>query len=167
MNTGPSGSGLNSGRRPNWAAFTIALGLGAFGGLLLFDAAFLRVGGGYAGVGPAAMPRLVGSGLVLLAVLTAITGFRGGPQPVPKQKLGPVAWICSGLLLQILLLKPLGFSLTAAMLFAFTAAAFGKRNLAFTLPLGLVFAVSIYAVFDKVLKLNLPASWLETVIFGG
>lgn len=167
MSTRPTGLGAKPGRRPNWAAFIIALGLAAFGGVLLFDAASLRSGGGYAGVGPAAMPRLVGWALILLGVLTAFTGFRSGPQPVPPQKLGAVVWITGGLILQILLLKPLGFSLAAALLFAFTAAAFGKRNLVFTLPLGLVFALTIYAIFDMVLKLNLPAGWLETAVFGG
>jgi putative tricarboxylic transport membrane protein len=48
-----------------------------------------------------------------------------------------------------------------------TAAAFGKRNFALTLPIGIVFALVVYAVFDQVLKLNLPAGFLENLIFGG
>lgn len=156
-----------TGRRPDGAAFIIAALLIGVGAVLFWDAARLPQDGGYAGVGPASMPRIVGSGLILLGILTAITGYRDGPRPVPPQRIGAVAWIFAGLLLQLLLLKPLGFSIASALLFACTAAAFGKRNLALTLPIGLIFALAIYALFDGVLKLNLPAGWIETTIFGG
>lgn len=156
-----------TGRRPDGAAFSIAALLVGLGLLLIWDAARLPQDGGYAGVGPAAMPRIVGSGLILLGLLTAITGYRQGPRQVPPQRISAVAWIFCGLMLQLLLLKPMGFSIASALLFACTAAAFGKRNLALTLPVGLIFALAIYALFDGVLKLNLPAGWIETAMFGG
>lgn len=156
-----------TGRRPDGAAFIIAALLIGLGAVLFWDAMRLPQDGGYAGVGPASMPRIVGGGLIVLGILTAITGYRDGPRRVPPQRLGAVGWVLGGLVLQLLLLKPQGFSIAAALLCACTAAAFGKRNLALTLPLGLVFALAIYALFDGVLKLNLPAGWLETAIFGG
>ncbi|MES2915857.1 MAG: tripartite tricarboxylate transporter TctB family protein [Pseudomonadota bacterium] len=162
-----TGKTPGTGRRPDGAAFIIAALLIGLGAVLFWDAARLPQDGGYAGVGPASMPRIVGSGLILLGILTAITGYRDGPRHVPPQRIGAVAWIFAGLLLQLLLLKPLGFSIASALLFACTAAAFGKRNLALTLPIGLAFALAIYALFDGVLKLNLPAGWIETTIFGG
>ena len=161
--TGQAGPG----RRPYGAAFVIAAFLAAVGVMLLRDAARLPQDGGYAGVGPAAMPRIVGGGLMLLALLTAISGYRNGREPLPPQRLGAVAWIVAGLLLQMLLLRPLGFSIASGLLFACTAAGFGRRNLALTLPFGLIFALAIYGLFDGVLRLNLPAGWIETAVFGG
>ena len=35
------------------------------------------------------------------------------------------------------------------------------------MPVGIVLALVIYGIFDQLLKLNLPAGSLETLIFGG
>jgi putative tricarboxylic transport membrane protein len=35
------------------------------------------------------------------------------------------------------------------------------------LIIGIVFATAVYGVFDRMLKLNLPAGPLETLIYGG
>jgi putative tricarboxylic transport membrane protein len=79
----------------------------------------------------------------------------------------PILYILGGLALQLALLHPLGFSIASGLLFACTAAAFGKRNVALTLPIGIGFALVVYGVFDQLLKLNLPAGVPETLIFGG
>jgi putative tricarboxylic transport membrane protein len=79
----------------------------------------------------------------------------------------PVLFILGGLALQLILLHPLGFSIASGLLFACTAAAFGKRNFALTIPIGVSFALVVYGVFDQLLKLNLPAGVPETLIFGG
>ena len=52
-------------------------------------------------------------------------------------------------------------------LFALTAAGFGKRNLALTIPIGVGLSLAIYGIFDQLLKLRLPAGFLETLLFGG
>lgn len=155
-------------RRPSGAAFVIAALLAALGALLIWDGARIPNPAGYAGVGPGDMPRLVGGGLILLALWTAVEGARGSEgQAVGPQRIGPVLWVLAGLLLQLVVLRPLGFSIASGLLFACTAAAFGKRNLAVTLPIGFAFAFFVYAVFDKVLNLNLPAGPIETLLFGG
>lgn len=66
-----------------------------------------------------------------------------------------------------MLLKPLGFSIATGILFAFTARAFGKRNLAMTLPIGIVFAFAVWVVFSQLLMLHLPAGPLERLFFPG
>jgi putative tricarboxylic transport membrane protein len=163
MSTGP----LVKGGRPDGAAFVIALGLACLGGVLIWDSTQIPDMGGYAGVGADGMPRIVGWGLVLLAIWTAVDGLRSTGETRDKIELAPVLWIIGGLALQIGLLRPLGFSVASGLLFACTAFAFGKRNLALTLPIGLVFALFVYGVFDRVLQLNLPAGLLETLLFGG
>ncbi|MEY4984852.1 MAG: hypothetical protein RIR62_3118 [Pseudomonadota bacterium] len=154
-------------RRPDGAAFFIAAGLAALGGLLIWDASRIPDLAGYAGIGPADVPRLIGWGLVLLAIGTVVEGMRGGFDPRPRQQPVPVLWILGGLVGQLLLLHWAGFVLASAVLFAGTAGAFGKRNIAVTLPVGIVFAACVYGVFDRILQLNLPGGPLEMMVFGG
>ncbi|MCU0898909.1 MAG: tripartite tricarboxylate transporter TctB family protein [Cypionkella sp.] len=156
-----------TGRRPDGAAFIVAAGLAAGGAVLIWQAGTIPDKGGYAGIGSAETLIFVGWGLVLLALAHVVKGLRGGDGGVPRQAPVPIAFVVGGLLLQLLLLHPAGFSIAGGVLFSMTAAAFGKRNFALTLPIGIVFALVVYAVFDQVLKLNLPAGFLENLIFGG
>lgn len=156
-----------SGRRPDGAAFIIALVLALFGALLIWEGASIPDKGGYAGIGSGDMPRAVGWGLVALGAWTAVSAGRGVYAPRPRQQPVPLLWIVGGLGLQLALLKPIGFVIASALLFACTATAFGKRNLPLTLGVGLVLALLVYGVFDRLLQLNLPAGPLERLIFGG
>ncbi|MBA3909068.1 MAG: tripartite tricarboxylate transporter TctB family protein [Rhodobacter sp.] len=161
--TGQAGTG----RRPDGAAFIIAALLAVFGAVPLWDASTIPDKGGYAGIGPAAMPKVVGWALIALAATTAVGAFRGRLADVPRQNPVPLFWIGGGLVLQIALLHTIGFSLATGILFATTAAGFGKRNLVLTLPVGIGFAFVVYAIFDRLLQLNLPGGPLETLILGG
>ncbi len=154
-------------RRPDGAALIIAVLLAGLGGLLIWQGGTIPDKGGYAGIGSGDLPVFVGWGLVLLALAHAIKGLRMGGVAVPRQERLPVLFIIGGLLLQLVLLKPLGFAIASGILFACTAAAFGKRNFALTLPIGIIFALVVYGVFDRLLQLNLPAGFPETLIFGG
>jgi len=156
-----------TGRRPDGAAFIIAVLLGSLGALLIREGGLFPDRAGYAGVGPGGMPFLVGWVLVGLALWTAIDALRGKPDAREKVQILPVLWILGGLALQIALLKPAGFMIASGLLFACTAFAFGKRNLLVTVPVGLLFALGVYGLFDALLQLNLPGGVLETLIFGG
>jgi len=161
--TGKSGTG----RRPDGAAFIIATLLAVFGSVLLWDASSIPDRGGYAGIGPAAMPKVVGWALIGLAAATVAGAFRGRLADVPRQNPLPLILIGGGLAAQIALLNVVGFALATGILFAATAAAFGKRNLLLTLPIGFALALVLYGVFDGILQLNLPGGPLETLIYGG
>lgn len=154
-------------RRPIGAALAIAAALAAFGAVLLWDAHSIRADGGYAGVGPADMPKLVGWGLIILAAMTAFSGWRDAGEPGPSQRFGPVAWLVAGLAAQIALLQPLGFSIATTILFACAAAAFGEKRFAVSLPGGFALAFIVYGVFDGLLRLNLPAGFPERIVYGG
>lgn len=159
--------GETQGRRPRGAAFVIAAGLAGLAVLLLLDAAGQKQDGGYAGVGPGDVPRLIAYGLLLLAGLTALSGLRGTlPRPAPQAP-APVLWILGGLGLQLALLHVAGFVLSGALLFGMTARGFGQRPLWRNLLVGLVLAALIYGVFDRLLQLNLPGGPLEHLVFGG
>lgn len=154
-------------RRPDRAALIIAVGLAVLGAVLLWDSARLADLGGYSGVGPASVPRVVGGCLILLAVWTSIEAWRGDFPARPRQQVGPVVWIIAGLAAQLLLLNVAGFSIATGVLFAFTARAFGKRKLAVTIPIGIVFAFVVWVVFSQLLMLHLPAGPLEHLFFPG
>ena len=161
--TGQTGTG----RRPDGAAFIIAALLAIFGAVLLWDAGRLPQDGGYAGIGPAAMPKLVGWVLIGLAVLTALSGLKRRIADVPRQNPVPLFWIGGGVALQIALLHVAGFIIATAILFAATARAFGERNSLLGLGVGFVLALVVYGIFDRLLQLNLPAGPLELMIFKG
>ena len=154
-------------RRPQGAAFVIAAGLAVLAGLLLWDASGLKQDGGYAGVGPADVPRLIAYGLLVLAAFTVISGLKGDLPRPPRQAPAPVLWILGGLGLQLVLLHIVGFVLSGAILFGFTARGFGQRPLWRNIAVGLGLAAIIYFVFDRLLRLNLPGGPLERLIFGG
>ena len=154
-------------RRRDWAALAIAAFLAVVAGVMLWDSARLADLGGYSGVGPATIPRVVAFCLLGHAVWTVAAGLRGDFPERPAQNPQPVLWIVAGLALQLMLLKPLGFSIATGVLFAFTARAFGKRNLAMTLPIGIVFAFAVWVVFSQLLMLHLPAGPLERLFFPG
>ncbi|WP_431300165.1 tripartite tricarboxylate transporter TctB family protein [Tabrizicola sp. BL-A-41-H6] len=156
-----------TGRRPDGAAFIIAAVLAALGGLLIWQGRAIPDKGGYAGIGSGDLPVFVGAGLVLLAAGHVVKGLRNAEPPLPRQQPVPILLIVGGLALQLILLKPLGFSIASGLLFASTAAAFGKTRVVVTLPIGIIFALIVYGVFDQLLQLNLPAGVPETLIFGG
>jgi putative tricarboxylic transport membrane protein len=154
-------------RRPDGAAFIIAAILAALGALLIWQGRAIPDKGGYAGIGSGEAPLFVGLCLWALALAHVWKGLRHGAAGVPRQNPVPILFIIGGLALQLALLHVLGFSIASGLLFACTAAAFGKRNFAISLPVGIGFALGVYGVFDQLLKLNLPAGFLETLIFGG
>lgn len=154
-------------RRPDWAAFIIAALLAAVGAVLLWQGFVLPDKGGYAGMGSGGLPKFIGAGLLILSACHIYTGLRGSKSMPDPVQVMPVLWVAAGLLLQLLLLRSMGFAVASGLLFAFTAAGFGKRKLLFTLPIGVALSLAIYGVFDQLLKLKLPAGMLETLIFGG
>ncbi len=159
--------GFSPERRPRGAAFVIAAGLAGLAAVILWDAAGLKQDGGYAGVGPADVPRLIAYGLLVLAALTVVTGLRGDLPRAPRQAPAPVLWILGGLGLQLALLPVIGFILSGALLFGFTARGLGRKPLWLTVAVGAGVSLLLYGVFDRILRLNLPGGPLEMAIFGG
>lgn len=153
-------------RRPDRAALVIAAGLALFGAVIVADASRLADFGGYSGVGPGTVPRVVGVGLILLAVWTVIAALRGDFPERPRQQPVPVLWIIAGLAAQLVLLNLAGFSIATGVLFAFTARAFGQRNLPLALGVGIALSFLVWMVFSQLLLLSLPAGPLENLFFG-
>ena len=95
-----------------------------------------------------------------------VAGLKGTLGPRAPQHLPPALWIVAGLALQIALLQVAGFVIASTVLFVATAAAFGERRWHLAAPLGLALTLLIYGVFDRLLQLNLPAGFPETLVYG-
>src|SRR5690606_6236469 len=152
-------------RRPDWAALAIAAALIIIAGVIFFDVARLKGMSGYSQVGPATVPDWIAFALAGLAVWTVFAAFRGDFPEREKQEMGPVFWVVTGLVAQMLLLKTAGFSIATGALFAATAAGFGRKRFWITLPFGTVLSFVIWVIFSRLLQLSLPAGPLESLLF--
>ncbi|MCY1668735.1 tripartite tricarboxylate transporter TctB family protein [Rhizobium sp. SL86] len=148
-------------RRPDWAALVIAAVLVVIAAVIFADASRLREVMGYSPVGPATVPMVIAFVLILLAVWTVFAAFRHDFPEREKQEVQPVAWIVGGLAAQMLLLNTAGFSIATGVLFAATAAGFGKRRFWISLPVGMVLCLIVWLIFAGLLQLSLPAGPLE------
>ncbi|MBX9619545.1 MAG: tripartite tricarboxylate transporter TctB family protein [Hyphomicrobiales bacterium] len=133
----------------------------ALAGVLWSDAVNLSRVAAY-GIGPAVMPKMIAGGLVLLGLLSILSGLRqNGKAPEPAD-FGPVGILVIGfLLLTAIIGFGGGFIAGMAVLFAITAFAFGRRAPLVDIALGLVLSVLIYLLFSKLLTLSLPQGPLE------
>jgi putative tricarboxylic transport membrane protein len=151
-------------RRPDLAALAIAVGLAAVAAVIFLQTRAMPVTAQYARVGPTTFPYVIAGGLALLAVGTAVSALRGGFPVREADHIGPILWIVGGLVAQLVLLKPAGFSIATGALFALAARGFGRGPLWLTFPIGIVFAFLIWLVFARLLQLSLPAGPLERLI---
>jgi putative tricarboxylic transport membrane protein len=152
------------GRRPDRAALLIALGLAVAALVIFWNAARLGGGASYARIGPTVFPYAIGSGLLALAVGTALKAWRGGLPEREPIDVPPVLWIVGGLAAQMLTIAIVGFSIATGILFALTARGFGRGPLWFTVPVGIALSFAIYFVFTRFLQLSLPVGPLERLL---
>jgi putative tricarboxylic transport membrane protein len=152
-------------RRVDVSGLVVAGGLVLLAVVLVVDAQRLPAQRGYAGMGPADTPRVVALGLFLLGLWAAWEAVRTPEAPAPRQDVPALLWIVGGLGLQLLLLTTAGFSIASGLLFAAVAAAFGRRTLWVTVPVGILFALVVFGIFAMLLELSLPAGPLERLIF--
>jgi len=151
-------------RRPDGATLVIAVILAAIAAVIFWQTSQMRVVAVYARVGPTTFPYIVATGLAVLAIITAISAWRGRIPEREQENYGPLFWIVGGLVAQMLLLGLLGFSIATGILFAATAKGFGRGPLWQTLPIGIVFAFIIWFIFARGLQLSLPAGPLERLV---
>ncbi len=152
-------------RRPDGAALAIAIVLFAIAALIFYDVARLQGGNVYSGLGPATVPKGIAIGLIVLGVWTVFAAMRRDFPEREYQELPPVLFIVGGLAAQMLLLKTAGFSLATGVLFALTAAGFGKKKFWISLPAGIALSFVVWIIFARFLQLSLPAGPLERLFF--
>jgi putative tricarboxylic transport membrane protein len=137
------------------AQFVLAGALALVGIYTIVDARGLTVGFGDP-VGPRLFPYVIGTGMVVLAVLLAVATARGD---VPQAEEGedvdltiPADWLTVGklvavLVLNLLLVNVLGWAITGALLFAGAAWSLGSRTPLRDVLVGAVLSVGSWYFF--------------------
>jgi putative tricarboxylic transport membrane protein len=150
--------------RTDAAGMAIAGVLLALAAVILWDTTSLQLATTY-GIGPKAMPYVVAAGLVFLSAGNFLLAWRGAFPLREEVDARAIALILGGLaaLIAIIGLGG-GFVAAAAILFAATTAAFGRRTIHIDLVIGLALALASYLLFDKLLTLSLPAGPLERLL---
>jgi putative tricarboxylic transport membrane protein len=151
-------------RRPNRPALIVAAALFATAIVIVVDAIRIEITSTY-GVGPTAVPYVIAAGLAILGVAHLVMAWRDvWPIPEPED-LPPILIILGGFAALIALIGfGGGFIPATAILFAATATAFGRRAILTDLAIGLVLAIAVFLVFDKLLTLSLPYGPLERLL---
>ncbi|MDT0565970.1 tripartite tricarboxylate transporter TctB family protein [Streptomyces sp. DSM 3412] len=146
----------------------------ALGVLVLTDALTMDVDIAQRGpVGPRTVPVVVGGGLLLVAALLAVDVLRGGRgQAEGGEDIDlsePADWrtvlLLAGVFLgAAVLIEPLGFPISGALLFWGAAYALGSRRLDRDPLIAAVISLVTYAVFDNLLGVPLPGGPLMGVL---
>ena len=151
-------------RRADLAGVAIAVGLFVLAGVIVWDVNGL--GGGMAyGIGPQAMPLVIATGVVILAIGNLVLALRGELPERESADPRAVLLILGGFVALIALIAfGGGFIIATSILFAATSAAFGRKAILTDFAIGLVLALVVYLLFDKLLTLSLPAGPLERLL---
>ncbi len=141
----------------------VAAGVLAFGAALAYGTTLLPEATGYAKVGPRLMPTIVAGGLILLGLVLLKEALFGGFRGVDEREAATnptdwraIAWISAGIILNGILMVPVGFVISGTLLFVLAARGFGNKAWVKNAIIGLVIAVITYAFFNYGLGLGLP-----------
>ncbi len=159
-----------AGAGPDLAAALFVL---ALGGVAVWQTVAIPASPIYAQVGPKLVPGVIAAALLLLGLGLVASALRGGwshdiaevrnaPPPNPRA----LGLLLAGLLANLVLIGPFGFTVAATAQFVLAAAAFGSR--AHLRNLVIAFAVSLgaYTLFVKALGVNIGAGLVEGLVFG-
>lgn len=154
------------------AQYALAAVLGIVGIYTLIDARGLNVGFGDP-VGPRIFPYIVGTGMVVLAVLLAVATARGdvgeGEEGEDIDLTSPPDWLTVAKLLGVLVLNLvfvniIGWAITGALLFAGCAWALGSKTLLRDLVVGAVMSVGSWYFFYVGLDVPLSPGILDGIL---
>jgi putative tricarboxylic transport membrane protein len=151
-------------RISNAPALVVGLGLILVAVVTAWDASTIGVRAGY-GIGPEATSYLIAVLVAVLGVAHLPTALRSPDSAAERADWRAVGWV--GLALASLILVIAfngGFIFGSALLFVFTARAFGRRGFAADLAIGLALAFLIFLLFNKLLSLTLPMGPIERLI---
>ncbi|HET6289426.1 MAG TPA: tripartite tricarboxylate transporter TctB family protein [Amycolatopsis sp.] len=151
----------------------VSVGLVVLGVLVLTDALSIPTDFAQRGpVGPKAVPILVGSLLLIVAVLLARDVLRGGKGEAEGGEdidlaapadLRTVLVLCGAFLANAALIGLVGFPISGAILFWGAAYALGSRNLGRDPLIAAGLSVTTFLIFDNLLGVPLPGGPLMEV----
>jgi putative tricarboxylic transport membrane protein len=152
----------------------LAVIVALIGAIVLIDASRITTGLTEIGpVGPRAVPIVVGSGLIVLAIALAINVLRGGHG---EQEAGEdidlshgsdwatLAMLAAAFVANILLIDLLGWVISGAILFWGSAFALGSRHYVRDAVIAVALALLTFYGFVVGLGINLPAGVLQGIL---
>jgi putative tricarboxylic transport membrane protein len=152
----------------------VALFLGALGILVIVQAILLpesRIARGP--VGPAAIPVVVGALLVVVGGFLAVDVWRGGRgepeggediELTGRSDWRTVAMLAAAFVANALLIEPLGWPVSGAILFWGSAFALGSRHYIRDVAIAIVMSVGSWYLFVLGLGISLPVGILEGIL---
>jgi putative tricarboxylic transport membrane protein len=143
----------------------IGLGLLIVAIVIGWDAMNMRVPPVHARIGPRVFPYLVSGGLAFAGLMTIlISSRREFPAAEGDTDWRAVLIISAGLVLQLNMLKPLGFIPAGIVLFMSVAVAFGSRTYARDIVIAAIVVTAAYVCFTKFLGLQLPPGIFKGIL---
>ena len=156
------------------AQYGVCAALALLGVVVIIDAS--RIGAATSSndpVGPRALPMVIGAALIIIAAFYALDVARGGvgePEAGEDVELGvPADWRTVGILagafaLNALLIEPLGWVISGALLFAISAFALGNRHHVRGIAIGVALSLATFYAFAIGLGVSLPAGILQGIL---
>jgi putative tricarboxylic transport membrane protein len=147
---------------------TIGVGLLACAGAVLWQTLAIPVSPLYSKVGPTVFPYMTAIGLTVLSLLLILAAVRGGWQSA-EEKETPTDWksvlfVFAGLLANLFLIKPLGFTAASVVMFVLICHGFGSRRPIRDVGIALLLALAAYFGFAKALGVNIGAGFIENLL---
>jgi putative tricarboxylic transport membrane protein len=148
--------------------FLIGFGLLAVAAAVLWQTWAIPVSPLYSKVGPTVFPYMTATGLAVLAMLLIVAAARGGWQP-DEEKETPTDWkalafVVAGLIANVVLIQPLGFTAASVVMFVLVCHGFGSRRPLRDGLIALVLALAAYFGFARALGVNIGAGYIENVL---
>ena len=148
--------------------FLIGLGLLLCASVALWEAATIPVSPMYSKVGPTVFPYAAGTVLAVLSVLLMIRAVRGGWQAQEEKDIpvdrGALLMVSAGLLGNVVLIGPLGFTAASTILFVLVCRGFGSRHILRDLLVGLALSLVAFFGFATLLGVNIGAGVVEKLL---
>ena len=143
----------------------IGIGLLACAAAVAWQTLAIPVSPLYSKVGPTVFPYITMAGMIVLSLLLILAAVRGGWQPA-EEKETPTDWksmgfVVAGLVANLLLIQPLGFTAASVIMFVLVCFGFGSRHPLRDALLGLVLALAAYFGFARALGVNIGAGLIE------
>jgi len=151
------------------AEILLALGVLALAAVVGWETVMIPVAPAYARIGPSAFPTGVALALAALGAALLWEAATGRwTVDESAEEAGPIDWralfwLLLGLVLNVTLIEPLGFTIASTLLFVCVARAFGSTRLPRDLAIAFVLALVAYVGFDRVLGVEIGAGPLESL----
>lgn len=166
-----AGAGLPDGRAgPALPEISIGLGLVAVAAVLAWQTAIMPVSPMYSKIGPTVFPYATAGGMAICGLLLALRGLRGGWQDEEEKEIRndwrAIGFVAAGLVANLVLIGPLGFTAASVAMFVLIAHGFGSRRPLRNALIGFVVALSAYFGFARLLGVDIGGGLIES-LFGG